>query len=85
MTDEPSNGNGRGGIMRVAGDAVRKLSPENIAILVLNLAIFAGLMWLFAKQSDARERVLAPLLEACAHSVPLEVLKYLAPLGTPSP
>jgi hypothetical protein len=85
MTDEPSNGNGRGGILRVAADAVRRLTPENIAVLVLNIAIFGGLLWLFNKQADTRERVLSPLLEACAHSVPLEVLKYLAPLGTPAP
>jgi hypothetical protein len=76
------NGNGsRGGILGVASAAVRRLTPEFIAILILNVAVLGGLLWLFAKQSDARERVLAPLLEACAHSVPIEALKMLAPPG----
>jgi hypothetical protein len=82
MTEESgaksSNGNGRSGFFGVAAQAIRRLSPEFIAILILNIAVLGGLLWLFAKQSDARERVLAPLLEACAHSVPIEALKMLA-------
>jgi hypothetical protein len=70
------NGNGRG-VFSVATAAIRRLSPDFIAILILNTVILCGLLWLFSKQSDSRERVLAPLLEACAHSVPIEALRML--------
>jgi hypothetical protein len=43
------------------------------------------MFWLSEKQNASRERVLAPILLACANSVPLEVLKYLGPLGHPAP
>jgi hypothetical protein len=57
------------------------LSPEFIAVVLLNL----GMLWLFAQQNSARERVLAPILDTCAHSVPIEVLKYLEPMTAKVP
>lgn len=88
-----SNGNGaepnRGVISNVASSVagvLRRLGPEFIAIVLLNLVFVAGMFWLSDRQAQIRERALTPLLTACANSVPIEVLKYLAPLGhTPSP
>jgi glycopeptide antibiotics resistance protein len=82
---EMSEGVGSSGVFGSVTAAVRRLTPEFLALALLNVVFIVALAWLFSRQNDARERVLTPLLTACSHSIPIEVLQYLAPLGAPSP
>jgi hypothetical protein len=75
------NSTDRGGVFGTITAVVARLSPEFIAVVLLNV----GMLWLFAEQNSARERVLAPILDTCAHSVPIEVLKYMEPFSTKAP
>jgi hypothetical protein len=74
-----------GGVFGTITSVAKRLSGELIAITLINLVLFGGILWLADKQNSSRERVLAPILLACSHSVPIEVLKYLAPLGPAAP
>jgi hypothetical protein len=67
----------RAGVLATIGQVAGRLTPEFIGMLVLNAIFILGMLWLFEKQNAARERVLAPLIAACAESVPLEALKLL--------
>jgi hypothetical protein len=59
-------------LMGLGGKLIGGLTPQFLALLVLNIAFLTGLFWLALKQSESRERALAPILTACAHSVPME-------------
>jgi len=73
-----STGNGgSGGVWSTVRSTVSRVSPENLAVLVLNMIFVMGLFWLSDKQNSARERVLMPLMAACANSVPMEAIKLL--------
>lgn len=87
MSENKDNGNGRGGVFGTITSVAKRLSAEFIAITLINLVFVGGMLWLFDRQNTSRERVLQPILAACANSVPLEVLKYLEPLTphVPSP
>lgn len=75
-----NGGNKPGGFFGTLTAAMGRLTPEFIALVFL----FFGLIWLFDRQNTARERVLAPLIEQCSQSVPMEVLKYMDK-GVPAP
>jgi hypothetical protein len=82
------NGNGRNGGSGVFGTiatVAKRLSAEFIAITLINLVFVGSMIWLSDRQNSSRERVLQPILTACANSVPIEVFKYMAPLGHPAP
>jgi hypothetical protein len=74
-----------GGVFGTITSVAKRLSAEFIAIVLVNLIFVAGMLWLSDRQNSSRERVLAPILLACSRSVPIEVLKYLGPLGPPAP
>jgi hypothetical protein len=75
---EKANGNGSGVFGTIAG-TVKRMTPDAVALVVINLVFVGGMFWLSEKQNASRERVLAPILLACANSVPFEALKYMAP------
>lgn len=65
------------GVFSTIGQAVKRLSPELLCITIMVVALMLGMLWLFDRQSSARERILSPLIEACSHSVPMEAIKLL--------
>ena len=65
------------GIVGAAAETMARVPPILLGVLLLNVVFVGGLVWLFAQQSASRERALAPLLHACANSVPMDALKLL--------
>src|SRR5262249_456451 len=65
------------GVVATIGQAVKRLSPELLCITLMVIALMGGMLWLFDRQSSARERILAPLIEACATSVPMRAIELL--------
>ena len=78
MTEEQ-----QGAIAGISGKVIQALPGQMLLMLLLNLAFIAALFWLLTQQNASRERVLAPLLEACSKTIPLEALPHIIPkLGT---
>jgi hypothetical protein len=79
MTEE------QGIIAGVSSKIIQALPGSLLLMLLLNLAFIGALFWLLSQQNASRERILAPLLEACSKTIPLEALPHgLAPAPAPT-
>jgi hypothetical protein len=68
---------GGGMITALGSKVIGGLTPQYLGLLVLNIAFLGGLFFLLLRQTESRERALAPLLVACAHTVPMETFDRL--------
>ena len=63
MTEEQANG-----LLGLAGKLTTSLPAQFLALLLLNLLVVGGLLWIEDRRADAREHVLIKLLDTCGGS-----------------
>ena len=63
-------------ISGISTKVIQALPGQMLLMLLLNICFIGALFWLLAAQNASRERVLAPLLEACSRTIPLEALPH---------
>ena len=74
MTEEQ-----QGWVAHVSSKVIQALPGQMLLMLLLNLAFISALFWLLSQQNASRERLLAPLLEACSKTIPLDALQRILP------
>jgi len=73
-----------GAVETLGSKLMTSLPAQFLGLIVLNTIFIGSLLWFLNRQTDARERLLAPLLKECAEAVPIEALRVLAkPEGGP--
>ena len=81
---KPANGGSHGLIAGLGDRIIAALPGQMLLMLLLNIAFIGALFWLLSQQNASRERILAPLLEACSRTIPLEALPHgLVPAPAP--
>ena len=65
------------GVFGTLASAIERVPPLVLGLIGLEVVFVLSLTYLFIKQNEARERVLGPLVAACARSVPIEALQML--------
>jgi hypothetical protein len=83
MTDGERESHGT--IANISSRLITALPANLLIVLLLNLCFIGMLAWLSIAQNASRERILAPLLDACSKTIPLEGMKYFAPQKEPHP
>ena len=81
MPDDGQHEESPGVVARVTqavSSTLGRLPGEFLGLVLITAVFNLGMIWLFNQQNAARERILGPLVAACADSVPMEALKLLA-------
>lgn len=81
MTEEQQHGL----IANVSSKVIAALPGQMLLMLLLNVAFIVALFWLLSQQNASRERILAPMLDACSKTIPLEALPLLIPAPPAEP
>ena len=68
-----------GTIANISSRLITALPANLLIVLLLNVCFLGSLFWLLSAQNSSRERILAPLLDACSKTIPLEGMRYFAP------
>jgi hypothetical protein len=80
MTEAESQGI-VGAVEHLGGKLMGSLPAQFLCLVVLNMFFIGSVLWFLNRQTESRERVLAPLLKECAESVPIEALRFLQSQG----
>jgi len=73
----------QGWIASVSSKVIQALPGQMLLMLLLNICFIGALFWLLSAQNSSRERLLAPLLEACSKTIPLDALQRFLPPQPP--
>lgn len=77
MSDKPESSGLVGAVQDIGGKLVTSLPAQFLVLVLFNTIFILGLFWFLTKQSESRERLMAPFFASCNNSVPMEVLKMM--------
>ena len=66
VATEPSNGNGRHGLLaNVSDKLIRALPPAFLLLVLINIAFLGTTMWMVQHNAEARNVMLTKILDNC--------------------
>ena len=66
MAIEPTNGNGRHGLIaNVSDKLIRALPPAFLLLVLINIAFLGTTMWMVQHNADARNLMFAKIVDNC--------------------